>query len=888
MDIRDFSRGAIPEEPYQPAVPPPDQLPDKIDYLEGKSDFSKDEIDLIFLLKETFDKLTSSGEKVPPLFQRIQPLYEKAKLSIKQYSQHESANVAANKGKALLVASRGMRTITEQGLLEKGIKSNSTQRVLLFSDQDLVMKVPTPRAREEENNVNDILALLRGDSDSPSMVIKPSHFGLNLNPHNLFQIDKDNISDNAYTKIKERLNPRDRQRVRRLDDNKECYEQLTQKQWWLKAEGKDPVRVSFAQLKALDFVENPHQYLIGDDPNSLQPYSDHMVQGSDLYQLLHYTPILPTFELDLDEKKFTKYNNNSWQYTKNGIVHEVSFRELVLEYVEDPSAITFIKFKEPKAKSFTILLPQDALNVPFKLSQEIAVNAKPFVHNLRIFEGMSEEAKTYVLGHLDSDAEFDSVSTALVQLLDLHSTNLGFAPIETQDVQKFKELNFTVDGIQFNFDQLLSKQINKTLDLNSTIEFRDQNSDLKQGKIKDFPDLLKALDGPWCLVLFDTDMSLAEDNIVLRERINGQVRHLIPFRSAFLESQWKDKPFKQETIDKLHESFAKYPAIRKWAKNDDSPIRMRLKDETRQLVDQSLEPLLMQSNLGPAREQRILKEDTFAEIKTNLVIQLNDPTFDPMWKRVEDDLNRQGYSSAIYPGDTFELISLETGISVDRLKELNPDLVIDYQKQQSIKLEYRLMDNTPHAQEMREYIAKQLLPRLTYNQQTALVERQEGLKSYLNGWDALSQSTLTNEALCTELQTYLNQPQTPLNILQRNHYLDKLAKAVGSSNYSEVESLKNEIIEKCRPTFFNVTKALYPLLADEFALLEQMQLKGLSLGKVENPGFHIGLYYSPIEEFIRNLDSRKLITGDIKILVDAIEIKYKNKPLKAYSGSWIY
>jgi hypothetical protein len=178
--------------------------------------------------------------------------------------------------------------------------------------------------------------------------------------------------------------------------------------------------------------------------------------------------------------------------------------------------------------------------------------------------------------------------------------------------------------------------------------------------------------------------------------------------------------------------------------------------------------------------------------------------------------------------------------------------------QNEIGHEYTLTTNTAQASRSRKMIAAQLFPRLTLPQQEALLERQINRKKYLENYEVLASSTTTGPKLLDELEHYINRPETPLSLLRKTELLEQLHRLrlfpegsyLGSwisflqrKPYNPIADFKETLCAEVQPTFFNVMKAMYPLLADVHTLSEA------AYGK-EKAGKAIGYFRDSIENVI--------------------------------------
>jgi len=171
---------------------------------------------------------------------------------------------------------------------------------------------------------------------------------------------------------------------------------------------------------------------------------------------------------------------------------------------------------------------------------------------------------------------------------------------------------------------------------------------------------------------------------------------------------------------------------------------------------------------------------------------------------------------------------------------------IQLKQGEKVKIKIDLTSNSPEAIKKRKFYAAQLFPRLSVNQQNAFHERQQKVSDYLEGYETLSNSTMKGEPLIQQIKSYLARPESSLDSIRKKYYMDRLNFVERSllENKDILENnelilllnkIKKELCEEVQPTYFNLMKAIYPLLADTYELAKRV------CDENENPGELIGM-----------------------------------------------
>lgn len=688
----------------------------------------------------------------------------------------------------------------------------------------------------------------------------PANVSIGTDPNNLTPLPNHIAQSTSLMRAIRYQEPTESEK--KQETEKQNYEEQSQKTWYIQVEGEGqpPMPISFNELKLfevdgkkLDDLVETEKVLIGSTPESVQPYNQHVKENSSFFRALQYVPpeTHAFFKPDINPITYNEYSKYQWTYEDESGIHTVSFHELQKAYLENPAIQNKKPVPDQEGNSPDLDFLDAALDCDWSLGtpQLMAtagptagplqdVEAKPFLDDMIMMSALnrSPQMREFIRDRLTEDAKFDSVSTAMVQLLDLHHNNLAVIPVGTEEYNKFKNFKYKYKGNDIEFTALHQHYMKDDLDPTDEIEYIDEKGVKVKKQFAELNDLKNAFNTPWKFAIFDTDYSLAEDNRTITQIIGKTEGHLVPLRSILLETDFKDLPFSEETIDRLLDSTERDARIRDWAKRGDAPVRQRFSPETEAYVDQTIEPLLREFSLGDMRKKQLLKNDTFNELQGKFAKRLKDLSFLPMWEKIEESYN----TIPIKEGDTLESIALAHRMDVEKLRALNPGL--DLIPGNKIKIaSVDLTSEEPKAIQARKKISKQLFPRLSYGQQQALIERQDSLFVYLSNWKTINSSQKTGPELIVDLKKFLD--EAPFDTLTRKSYLDKLDDINVLNDPAALNKLKKEICDASKPTYFNVTKVLYPLLADAYTLVQYARPD-------YNPGHAIGLFQYTLEELI--------------------------------------
>lgn len=593
-------------------------------------------------------------------------------------------------------------------------------------------------------------------------------------------------------------------------------------------------------------------------------------------------------------------------------------------------------------------------------------DAKPFVENMFLMKEILESKKLEraLFERLDSDSEYHAVLTEEFQSLDMHSENLGVAPVANDEYEELKDVQvFSISTKgqqqQLSFTELLKAHLLDELPEDAHISYRVGEDDV-EGTLAALPTLKKALDVKWRLVFFDTDLMLSEDNdlqwqlrttsaftvqmgdkqitynfplfyeayqrgkippesvisyVIDGKKFKGTIdqleelkgalavpiqeimdpegelaknkvviyhnetfckkEFLIPFRSVLLEVEWKDHPLSEMTVAKLLENEKREEELLHWIRGEDRPIFRRMAQDKKEAIFKQLEPYLERYTLSNLREEnhytpvadlqkQFAKE--FSEYKTERQREI--------WTQIEEAL-----SYVVKEVDTLDGIAKQEHLDIRVLRKLNPDIGEDEILARGTKIKVEdIASNTPLALKRRLKYAVQLFPRLTVKQQSALFERRKARVEYLKSYQvlqALEVHEMDVNALEKALLAFLDHPHSPLSSRRKESLINSVEGALTTEALLE---LHERILKETKPTFFNVAKVMYPLLADMYELSKDVYGSKLA-------GASIGAYTYPLGELVqKGLKSPlNVVKKEAALLYKKLE---KEKDHAAFFGNW--
>ncbi len=858
----------------------------------------KKKIDKIFELESQIrillEKDFPEKEKYQKIYlQNVLPLVQEIKQSLIQRPFQFVAQAAAAKGKAAQAGLQALKQLAEN----KPVMKNggvSTQEVFLLPEEGVVFKHSNERAKEEERLVNDLLDLMSKQAVVGIFNIQhvsADKFGIQFSEGQARGFTADDLSKSPSIRdgIEQKLSDHDRLLLKKheatptkVDTALENYENVKKQTWFIKPPGKDGEweSVSFSDLQKLNLVHQlPAGALIGTAPESdkILSFQDHLLKETDFARALNYLPALHSspntlyFSPDLSNpeirKAYETCEKYQWRYVdENGKSHKVDFKTLqtlCLQKTKMKGVLRPIQNKEllPHSQTYYFnTLAKQALDANWKaISPELMhvdatgglanlkdIQAKPFIGDMILMHQLDSNTKEVILQRLTPDAEFNAVLTGEVQLLDMHAKNLGIAPQSNAEYERYTNFEFSISSSPpLSLQNLIIGYLRGYLPPDTIIKFEEEGKTITK-PLKDLPELQKALDVHWQFVIFDTDLSLSEDNRLQLQTRGGVEEHLIPLRSALLETNWKDRPLSKKAIQTLMNSAERDLRVADWIKRADAPIYKQLSPSARQSVKQQVAPLIQEYTLSEPRKKDPATMTTIKSLQDQFIQKLSDitqPNHLAIWQTLEKDLS----SVAVRPEDTWEKIAQRYHQDPIELSTLNPQGLKPGEK---IKIKYDLTSSAAEAAKKREMIAPQLFPRLTQRQQAALIERQQRRRDYLNNYQALFQSTLTGKELLDQIKQFVQRAETPMNSIEKEKFFTDCEAHEASilSSPTRLSNIKQFICKICQPTYFNLMKVMYPLLSDAYVLNEIAYR-----GDQATAGQSIGSFNAPLEKMISHV-----------------------------------
>lgn len=764
------------------------------------------------------DKLivSNANPSLENLTEQVSQLVQETKQSILKSPKHFTTVAAADKGRAAQVGFQTLQALTKQKKLADA-NVDSAQEVYLSPETGAVLKRGDPVAQEEERNVDSLFSLMTKQGVVSSFHIErgaPSRFGIrSLDQATELQgIALSQIPPGLLNKILERLNPKDKVLWEKYYKN---------------------LQADHAGSKSLFFLPNINEVAA--------------------------------------KQAYSKCEACKWSYHQDGKTHVVDFRTLHMRHLTKPETMTNITPLKaadiPTAEEL-----QTALDVKWKLAVPdvlrkklikgedsqiefqplIQFQSKPFVENMQLLGDIRKTGLTNlnaVTDRLTPDSEFNAILTGELEFMDLHHQNIGLKPQMNEASKKYEGILFKIpsNNTEITFKELMQSYLSGQIKEETILTFEVEGRAVTKS-LRDLPELKKALAVQWDLVFFDTNGAIGEDNELMAANIHHKTKYAIPVYSVLMEIPWKDKPLSAECVNKLINSSERDMRVRNWAKNVDAPILQRLTPLAKNRVEALLDPLVQKYSLSKFRHAH--KEVTIADLREKFATDLCDianPENLFVWKELEKELS----ITTIRREDTLETIAKRYKQNIADLKRLNP-IFQNYNPKTAlgvttINIQVDICSKSQAANDKRIEIAKQLFPRLTYRQQTALFERQAKRADYLKNYQGLNYyPKLAAAGLSDKLISYVNTASTPLSSFERMEFLNKIKEA-GMSNATHPNSIKfkqdllnihAQLQKKCIPTYFNVMKAMYPLLADAHAL----NLNTAVFGDEQVAGYLIGQF----------------------------------------------
>jgi hypothetical protein len=375
-----------------------------------------------------------------------------------------------------------------------------------------------------------------------------------------------------------------------------------------------------------------------------------------------------------------------------------------------------------------------------------------------------------ILENLNPSSFYSLIVAGLCQAQDLHNNNIVFRPCLKEEHSAFLQCRFVTTGGNYSFLEI-AEQYQKGLFNDTTLVAIYPYSQTRH-QIQELPELKAALSSPWEVVLWDLDFCLGESNELCSFTQFRKTHLLLPFLNNLIWQPIAAKPLPASVIERLKNIKNQKKALLSWMFHYDAPVFMHMRHEKRDAIVEYLE--------------NIMKKQWF---------RLG------FWRHSHYDLN------------DFTIAKLQEEI----INVLETDEEF-----------WKLAGNIP--KEKRKEFALSILPRLSWHQIQALLERIENLFWFLEAPSKLKEfSLLPPEAQKNAIEKFIKEHPLPLSTKEKKGYLSLL-----SSQNPNLEKITKDLFENLTPSLLSIYKVLYPLLADTLllssSLQEKYQLKTTSWG----------------------------------------------------------
>lgn len=863
---------------------------------------------------------------------KLLPFYIETKKSLITETRNLVIRAAASKGKAFQAYLQGLKLLAEECPVIT-VSGNTSQQVFVLPKYQVVLKESEEPRREEAFLIQSLFYLTGADHAIASFFffrnarldaldmqfsLKARERGYPLTglPKALSEEIKKRLS---YFELIIFHNQKHflisaKNHLKNRTDSKN-YSEMNKKEWFIKfPDDPSSQPLSLKDLQKLYIREKlPPLALIGSKGSVPMTFIEHLSNNTLFFQALNYfpnlnnsldvyvTPDLSNRDLRIAYEHCEKLK---WKYyEEDGKETILDFKTLLARHLQKPVLINSL---EPLSKNLTLQMikheqeiASDALQVRWKIiSPEIMkertkksivpINdfcAAHYVSKMIRFDTLNEFGKEKALNRLTPDAQFIAVLTSEFQFLDLHAGNLGIIPHPNKYYQKFERVQFQLlpDPSYLSLKDLLIKYLNGTIHQETFVRFKDKNEMISQS-IMNIPKLQAALDVKWDILLFDLDLALSESNELQFQfrKHDNRPESLIPLRSVFLESTWRNAPLHPQTIQKLRNSEERDLRVKQWTGYADAPIYQRLPQELIPSIKEMITPLLEEFSLTAYRQHN--QYFTLKELRKKFSEELsrfNNHHILEFWNVLEEALSWVAVNSQ----DTWEGIARRYQQDAKTLRETNIQLnslaQYPFKDGEKIKINKDLTSINEKTLARRRKIADQFFPRSSYRQHRALVERQESRKKYLDDFHMIKDSLYTGPKLISQLIDFIQTPTTPLTTSRRNELLNHIKELQKNriANPANLLFVKQTILDECQPTFSNLTNAIYPLLANALKL-NQAIYKGKA-------GKRIGHYKYPMDITIHIAKVNNRKNSPIYKLAKSLESQIASTQYPAFFGNWV-
>ena len=547
------------------------------------------------------------------------------------------------------------------------------------------------------------------------------------------------------------------------------------------------------------------------------------------------------------------------------------------------------------------------------------VEAYEHIDNMILFHKAKETPIFFrnVFLNLTEDSAFFSVLGAELQHLDLHDNNIGIRLAKNPIVDHLHTFKFyfVEANATLCLEELMPIAREKRI---CSLHMKSPNGKTRKANAKELEDIHSlAQSGKWEFVVIDEGMMLQESSHwqfeTLKDDQSTKTGHLIPFRSILYASPYKNIPFSEDVLERLHARLDNTQEVFDWVFRKDAPIHQYLDKNAVDTLHSYIINFLQNDVFSISYWNRTLNEEKDEdedenEISTKKTVYPNHtlqfirhffcktisqlPVHAEFWNLLQNSLECKNYfrPHRVSYGDTWRSISALYGISEKELQQMNPDVAM-LSLNISITVHPKVSENTKESKKARKKIAAMLFPRMSYRQQKAYFERRLAQKQYLDTYKKLIEMDECGRDLALFLADVLDLAAAPLSTLERTNLSARLT-AILDDDTALIE-FKKELEKKLCPTYSNIVKCMYPNIADvtELTTIAVKHCKEFSSYNTFTymPETLIGLYSYPIEDIIKAVKVR-FPKGPERNLADHVEYtlhRERNDPLKtSYFGSW--
>lgn len=857
----------------------------------SRDDFSK-VLELQSQINDITELCEASGNKSPEI-EKLKDLNKQIKTKIKE--SNPIGEQAAFVGKSATSAIGAMKSLhaKKQSFISKN--TDSAQEVSLLPDEGAVFKKGTQKARTEQRNIESLMNFLMPTGFINSFTVKKpslSRYGIRTAPEpsralpleKLSVISKEGLTEKGLNALMSRLPIEDGQILKTIQEQTKYDETYV----YFKSNTNEKIqKIQMKNLRKLIEGKGNHPW-DSRTPISLFPdmkfsatLEQHQFKNTSFYQIFSKKPSETTLakERDLIERQLIYVQFPTKERGKLQKPEQMTIKKLRSLYqqdkispdtriqIPDPKKIKYLTFQEHLERETSVfktiskneqiattyitpLFDSPKTEELFKKCEKLEwqyKDDKDTLHKVSFLELLTLGATNQIqfrkinldrlptLGMTKEDFEqiwscqFGLVTPELmkVDLTRSFATDLG-----EFEAQPFME-NLVLLGSFIDDptgsrkrDEILNKMTPRSESVaamtlvTQLLDFHENNTGFQLTK-----------NGQYELRVFDTDRSMAESNELQIKKVSlykdgkpvsdkeDETEYLIPLRSSLLSSKWKDKPLRESTVQHLLKVSEKSAQVSDWVRKKDAPIYRRLSKETAESVEKKLTPLLEGYSLSSFRAKN--PDFTFSDLQQDFVNDMSDKKFEEnksIWEEIEKDLLSKK-SPLIKAGD---LTIAPTDHTVDKEK-------------------------VKKAIEMRAKIAQQLFPRMTIAQHQALTQRTDRINTYLTQQKELMTSTLKGRELLDKIQHFIDQNSSLFNANQKSLFLKEIETITETAPDFEdrIEELRKDICNETQPTYFNLAKTMYPLLANAY------ELNRLITKSSDIAGAWIGHYQTPLGDSIK-------------------------------------